>query len=124
MERQTPAQDIPRTPSRNINRRRHRKGDGKTVFFGGVPKSTPKRTVFSYFSTFGAIKEVSLEKRDSKHPSRHHLPTTLHRGCGFVEFRVKRAADKARRQVSHIIEGVSFEVRLALSGADKKRRDA
>jgi len=70
-------------------------GYGKTVFFGGISKSTPEKVIYAYFSVFGPIKQLFLDKRETKHHLRHHLPTTLHRGCGFVEFRVRSAANQA-----------------------------
>jgi len=53
---------------------------------------------------------------DQKQPNKKtHVSTAMHRGSGFVEFFSPLSAAKAAAANPHYVEGVFFEVRIALT---------
>jgi RNA recognition motif-containing protein len=96
--------------------------DGTTLFFGGVPKLIPLTILVDYFAHFGEIATIYIDKKEQR--TLRHAPSQMHRGCGFVTFKDPRVAQAASKHDSHQLEGVYFEVRLALPQAIKKERDA
>lgn len=92
------------------------------VFFGGLPNLTPTYLIKKYFQeTCGEVITLKLDNKFKT--SKHHKPSLMHRGSGYVEFRSMETARFASAIGSHYLEGNYFEVRLALPKHLKKRID-
>ena len=73
------------------------------------------RSVVDYFSDFGPLVYLKMDKRRSN--LGQFSFSYLHRGCGFVEFAEGYYKQVALSQISHVIEGKHFEVKVALTGS-------
>lgn len=97
------------------------------IFFGGVPKSVPRKRIISHFEKFGTVIEFTLDQseksryanpnRAAKKPSKD-----LHRGCGYVTMAQSESYFSILKG-EHIIAGIQFDCKKALSKEEKYKQD-
>lgn len=84
--------------SKNINEKPNR------IFVGGIPFNISETELGSYFSKFGKVTEVKLER---------HKKTAKLKGFAFVTFKTQTGVQKACETKNHFYKGRKMGVRAA-----------
>lgn len=89
------------------------------IFVGGIPSEATPITVSQYFSRFGKVSKVKLNKTRSGQRDRNG-PSVQHRGCGFIEMETKEGVSKVLNAGEHYIYGQKLDCRLAMTNRERK----
>jgi RNA recognition motif-containing protein len=73
------------------------------------------KSIIDYFAEYGPLTYLKMDKRRSDLGSFSY--SYLHRGCGFVEFADSYTKHVVLTQLSHVLEGKHFEVKMALTSS-------
>lgn len=88
------------------------------VFVGGVPLSMTLEAVKDYFSQFGAVVRVKLNKVRGAQSQGDLSP--IHRGCGFVEMLTQDGLSKILEIKEHYLAGQKLDCRIAMTNRERK----
>lgn len=89
------------------------------IFVGGIPSEATPTTVSQYFSRFGKVSKVKLNKTRSGQRDRNG-PSVQHRGCGFIEMDTKEGVSRVLNSGEHFIYGQKLDCRLAMTNRERK----
>ena len=92
----------------------------RSMFFGGIPRNVMVQDLIDYFSDFGVVETVKLDKR--RNLNGPFSASFRHRGCGFVQFKDQERRNEALR-CEHCIEGESFQCKMALPSTQLKKEE-
>lgn len=89
------------------------------IFVGGIASEATPATVNAYFSRFGSISKVKLNKTRSGQRDRSGL-VVQHRGCGFIEMETKEDLARVLNHGDHFLLGQKLDCRVAMTNRERK----
>lgn len=93
----------------------------KTVFFGGISRSTPPSYIRKFFvDEFGPVERLFLFQNRTR--AMRQFNPEIHRGSGFVTFSNENSAKVASHKEFIMFEGQDIQVRRALSETETQQK--
>lgn len=89
------------------------------IFVGGVPPTVTPDAVKAYFSQFGPVSKIKMNKSRGNQREKTSHPV-LHRGCGFIEMATQEGLSKLLQVREHFLMDQKLDCRLAMTNRERK----